>query len=241
LNDRPDLSVVIPAFNECRRLGESLARIADYIDARALDAEVIVVDDGSTDGTGDLARRLLGTRGGSVVENAANRGKGRAVRRGVLEARGRLVLITDADLSCPIDQYAPLAAAMRARELDVAMGSRSLPQSSIEVRQHRGRELMGQTFNALVRAATGLPYGDTQCGFKLVRTDTTRRIFEQLTVDGFAFDVELLLLCRRAGLRVGEVPIVWRNSPDSRVSLVGDPTRMLIDLGRLAIRSAGRR
>jgi dolichyl-phosphate beta-glucosyltransferase len=241
LDDRPDLSVVIPAFNEYRRLGESLRQIFDYLDARALCAEVIVVDDGSTDGTGALARRMLGNRRGAVIGNGANHGKGWAVRRGVLEARGHAVLVTDADLSCSIDQHAPLAGAMRERELDVVIGSRSLPRSTIEVRQHRGRELMGQTFNVLVRAATGLPYGDTQCGFKLLRRDVTRGIFEKLTVNGFAFDVELLLLCRRAGLRVGEVPVVWRNSSHSRVSLVGDSTRMLIDLGRLAIRSAGRR
>jgi hypothetical protein len=100
---------------------------------------------------------------------------------------------------------------------------------------------MGQTFNVLVRAATGLPFGDTQCGFKLLNAETTRPVVERLTVDGFAFDVELLLLCRSAGLRIGEVPITWRNSRDSRVSVVGAPARMLFDLARLALRARGPR
>jgi glycosyltransferase involved in cell wall biosynthesis len=241
LNDRPDLSVVIPAYNESRRLASSLERICGYVEAAAVDAEIIVVDDGSTDGTADLARRLLAARRGTVLADAINRGKGWAVRCGVLEARGRAVLVTDADLSCSIDQYPALAAAMQDRGLDVAIGSRSLPASSIEVRQHRGRELMGQTFNVLVRAATGLPFGDTQCGFKLLNAETTRPVVERLTVDGFAFDVELLLLCRSAGLRIGEVPITWRNSRDSRVSVVGAPARMLFDLARLALRARGPR
>jgi dolichyl-phosphate beta-glucosyltransferase len=230
----PELSVVIPAFNEFRRLGDSLTRIIEYLDAHGVDAEIVVVDDGSTDRTGEMARARLARRRASVISNAANRGKGFAVRRGVLEACGRVVLITDADLSCPIDQHQRLEQVMREGNLDVAIGSRSHPQSRIEVRQHLGRELMGKAFNHVVRALTGMRYGDTQCGFKLVNAERTRPLFEQMTIDGFAYDVELLLLCARHNLRVGEVPVVWRNSRESHVSLIGDSMRMLFDLGRLA-------
>lgn len=232
----PDLTVVIPAFNESTRLGRSLDAVVRYLDDRGIDAEIIVVDDGSKDGTAPLARQRLDGRRATVLSNPDNRGKGYSVRRGVLEARGRSILITDADLSCSIDQHEQLASAMRERGLDVAIGSRSLVASTIAVRQHRGRELMGKTFNLLVRALTGLPYGDTQCGFKLVNRDRTRAVFEQLAIDRFAFDVEFLFLCARSGMTVGEVPIVWRNARDSRVNVVSDSTRMLYDLARLAMR-----
>ena len=237
----PDLSVVIPAFNESRRLGQSLQAVAEYLDRSAgPDAEVIVVDDGSTDGTAELARRRLENRRGRVISNARNSGKGFAVRRGVLEATGRTVLITDADLSCPIAEHSRLADAMREGSLDIVIGSRSLPDSKVEIHQHRGRELMGKTFNVFVRTLTGLPYVDTQCGFKLIDRARTRALFERLTVNGFAYDVELLLLGTRAGLRMKDVPVVWRNSTDSRVSLFGDSSRMLVDLARIAMRARAR-
>jgi dolichyl-phosphate beta-glucosyltransferase len=233
----PDLSVVVPAFNESRRLVDSLQLLDEYLRQASPDAEIIVVDDGSTDGTGSLARQQLGSRRGRVLSNDRNLGKGFAVRRGVLESSGRTVLITDADLSCPIEEHARLDRAMREGELDIVIGSRSLPNSNVEVHQHLGRELMGKTFNVIVRALTGLPYADTQCGFKLVDRTRTRELFERLTVHRFAYDVELLLLAVQAGLRVGDVPIVWRNSPDTRLSLVGDSSRMLVDLVRVAVRA----
>lgn len=232
-----DLSIVVPAFNEVRRLDDSLALMEAYLDGRRLDAEIIVVDDGSLDGTAAVARRRLERRRGQLIVNPANRGKGYSVRRGVLAAQGLTVLVTDADLSCPIEQHEHLARAMREGHYDVVIGSRGLPDSRIEVRQHRRREWMGRTFNRIVRMVTDLPYLDTQCGFKLMKRELTRPLFAKMTVDRFAYDVELLLLCARAGLRVGEVPVVWRNSPDSRVSLIGDSTRMLIDLARVAMRS----
>jgi dolichyl-phosphate beta-glucosyltransferase len=196
-----------------------------------------VVDDGSTDGTSAVAREHLSSPGARVVSNNTNQGKGFAVRRGVLEATGRTVLITDADLSCPIEEYPSLARAMRDASLDIAIGSRSLPDSRVEVHQHRGRETMGKTFNVFVRALTGLPYVDTQCGFKLIDRARTRALFERLTVRGFAYDVELLVLATHERLRVGEVPVVWRNSSDSRVSLLGDSSRMLMDLLQLSLRA----
>jgi dolichyl-phosphate beta-glucosyltransferase len=237
----PDLSVVVPAFNESKRLGRSLQQILQYVDHAARTAEILVVDDGSTDDTGAIASESLSGRRGRVLSNGRNRGKGFAVRRGVLEATGRTVLITDADLSCPIEEHASLARLMEQSALDIVIGSRSLPDSRVEVHQHRGRETMGKAFNVFVRALTALPYLDTQCGFKLVDRARTRELFERLSVHGFAYDVELLVLATDAGLRIGEVPVVWRNSRDSRVSLVGDSSRMLFDLVRLSMHRTRRR
>jgi dolichyl-phosphate beta-glucosyltransferase len=237
----PELTVVIPAFDEVRRLGDSLDAIAAYLDARGLNAEIVVVDDGSRDGTAELGRARLRNGRGTVLSNTRNRGKGYAVRRGVLAARSRAVLVTDADLSCPIEEHEKLAHVMRERRLDMVIGSRSLPESRVEVPQHPGRRLMGKTFNQILRRVTGLTFVDTQCGFKLLDRDRTRPLFERATVDGFAFDVELLVLCAQAGLAVGDVPVVWRNSKESKVGLVGDSTRMLLDLARIAFRlRAGR-
>jgi len=230
---RPYLSVVIPAFNEEARLGASLDRIFAYLEGRGVLAEVLVVDDGSTDGTSTLARAALKGKRGTVLVNPENRGKGHAVRRGVLAASGNWVLMTDADLSSPIEEYEKLAAAARDHDLDVAFGSRGLPDSRIEVRQNPVRELMGKTFNLAIRAATGLPFRDTQCGFKLMDRRRTRPIFERMAVDRFAFDVELLFLCVRFGLRVREVPVVWRDAAGSRVSMLTSPLNMLFDLARV--------
>ncbi len=229
---RPHLSVVIPAYNEEQRLGQSLERIFAYLEGRDLQAEVLVVDDGSSDATATLAAKHLGRRG-RVVSNPENRGKGYSVRRGVLAARGRWVLLTDADLSSPIEEYDRLAQAARDHDLDVAIGSRGLADSQIEIRQHPVRQLMGKTFNKLIRGLTGLPFHDTQCGFKLMDRRRARPLFEMMVVDRFAFDVEFLFLCVRFGLRVREVPVVWRNAPGSKVSLFADPLNMLADVIRV--------
>jgi dolichyl-phosphate beta-glucosyltransferase len=229
---RPHLSVVVPAYNEEERLARSLPAILDYLSARGLDAEILVVDDGSTDSTAERARALLRDRG-RVLGGLENRGKGHAVRTGVLGAHGRWVLISDADLSTPIEEHAKLAALARDHDLDGVIGSRGLPDSRVEVHQPRWRELMGQTFNLLVRRLTGLDYRDTQCGFKLLDRERTRPIFERMVVDRFAYDVELLFLCQRFGLRVREVPVVWRDDPRSTVGPLTDAPRMLADVLRV--------
>src|SRR5262249_42071720 len=151
-------------------------------------------------------------------------------RTGILEAQGRFVLVTDADLSTPIEEHAKLAAALRDGDLDVVIGSRGLPASDVQVRQGRMRQTMGRTFNRIIRRATGLPFHDTQCGFKLMDRERVRPIVEKMVVDRFAFDVELLFLCRRFGLAVREVPVTWRNAPGSKVTLIGDPLNMLLDV-----------
>jgi dolichyl-phosphate beta-glucosyltransferase len=225
--------VVIPAYNEEKRLAGSLARIAAYLEKAGVSGEILVVDDGSSDATFRIASDFLKGRRGRVLRNGENRGKGYSVRRGVLEATGRWVLLTDADLSAPIEEYATLAEAVRERDLDVAIGSRAVAGARVEIRQNRVRELMGKTFNRIIRLMTGLPHRDTQCGFKLMDRDRVRPLFEKMVVNRFAFDVELLFLCARFSLAVLEVPVVWRNSPVSTVTLVGDPINMILDVARV--------
>jgi len=227
------LSIVIPAYNEEKRLGASLTKIASYLDESGADAEILVVDDGSRDTTVRVAEEFLRSRTGKVLSNDENRGKGYSVRRGVLAATGRWVLLSDADLSAPIEEHAKLAAAVRDHDLDVAIGSRGLLESQIEVRQHPVRQAMGKTFNRCIRRMTGLPFHDTQCGFKLMDRERTRPLFERMIVDRFAFDVELLYLCVRFGLSVREVPVVWRNAEGSKVNMIADPINMLWDVVRV--------
>jgi len=229
----PHLSVVIPAHDEADRLATTLRRISGYLDERRIDSEVLVVDDGSRDATPEVARRLLDGRRGRVLRRTERGGKGAAVRLGVAEAAGRWVLVTDADLSTPIEEYGRLADVARDRDRDVVIGSRAVAGSRVEVRQHVVRETLGKAFNVLMRAMTGLPFRDTQCGFKLFDRKRTKPLFERMVVDGFAWDVELLFLCVRFGLRVEEIPVVWRNDPKTTVSLLADPPRMLLDLLRV--------
>jgi dolichyl-phosphate beta-glucosyltransferase len=223
----------VPAYNEEDRLPGTLAEIAAWMDARQLDAEVVVVDDGSRDRTATIAEEALKGRRGRVLRNGENRGKGYSVRHGVLAASGRFVLLTDADLSTPITEYDKLAGCVRDHDLDVAIGSRALPGSDVQLRQGVVRQTMGRTFNRIIRALTGLPFLDTQCGFKLLDRERTRPLFEKMVVDRFAFDVELLFLCQRFGLTVREVPVIWRNAPGSKVSIVGDPPHMILDVLRV--------
>jgi dolichyl-phosphate beta-glucosyltransferase len=230
---RPFLSIVVPAYNEEARLPATLDELAGWMDARRLDAEVLVVDDGSRDRTAEIAAEKLRGRRGRVVRNGENRGKGYSVRHGMLESSGRFVLLTDADLSTPITEYDKLAGFVRDHDLDVAIGSRALPGSDVQLRQGLVRQTMGRTFNRVIRALTGLPFHDTQCGFKLLDRERTRPLFEKMVVDRFAFDVELLFLCRRFGLTVREVPVIWRNAPGSKVSILGDPLNMLFDVIRV--------
>jgi dolichyl-phosphate beta-glucosyltransferase len=230
---RPYLSIVIPAYNEEERLVASLGMMASYLDAAGIDAEILVVDDGSKDATAVLAAKALSGRSGRVIRNGENRGKGYSVRHGVLEARGRFVLLTDADLSTPIDDHARLAAVIRDRDLDVVIGSRALPESDVQVRQGWLRQTMGRSFNTFIRAATGLPFRDTQCGFKLMDRERVRPLFEKMVVNRFAFDVELLFLCERFGLSVVDVPVTWRNAGGSKVSILGDPLNMIVDVLRV--------
>ena len=230
---RPFLSIVIPAYNEEQRLVATLATIAAYLDAGKIDAEILVVDDGSKDRTAELAASALAGRRGRVVRNGENRGKGYSVRHGVLEARGRFVLVCDADLSTPIEEHTRLARTMRDKDGDVVIGSRALEDSNVLVRQSWLRQTMGKSFNTIIRVLTKLPFRDTQCGFKLMDRDRVKPLLEKMVVDGFAYDVELLFLCSKFGLSVAEVPVTWRNAAGSKVSLLSDPIRMIADVLRV--------
>lgn len=230
----PGLSIVIPAFNEAGRVGSSLRAILDHLKHAGLDGEIIVVDDGSTDTTASVARELLKDEGPhQVLSGRENRGKGFSVREGALVASREWTLICDADLSTPIGEVDRLLAAAESRHLDLVMGSRALSQSRIDVYQSFLRRNMGRTFNRFVRVLTGLPYRDTQCGFKLWRTAAVRPLLDKLSIDGFAWDVEMILRARRAGLSLAEMPVVWNNVEGSKVAMVADPLRMLWDLVRI--------
>lgn len=224
----PELSVVIPAYNEARRLGPTLDRVAAYLAARGVGHEIVVVDDGSTDTTAELVRAHPAP-GLRLVEQGVNRGKGAALRRGVAESRGERVLLCDADLSTPIEELPALERRLDGGA-DLALGSRGVAGSDVRVHQPRYRELMGKAFNRIVRLLGVRGVQDTQCGFKLLTGDAARRLFAELRTDGFAFDVELVWLARRHGYRVDEVGVAWVDSPDSRVHPLVDSAAMLRDV-----------
>jgi dolichyl-phosphate beta-glucosyltransferase len=232
------LSVVIPAYNEEARIGPTVARVVAYLTARADLAgawEILVVDVGSRDRTLEVARAAAPDEPRvRLLAQPANRGKGAAVRAGVLAATGARVLFSDADLATPIEELAKLEARLDAGA-DIAIASRALPDSDIVVRQHRLRETMGRTFNVILRALMRGTIGgirDTQCGFKLFTAAAAADLFGAATVDGFAFDVELLILAR-GRYRIDEVPVTWRHVDESKVSPGRDAAKMLADVVRL--------
>jgi dolichyl-phosphate beta-glucosyltransferase len=224
--------VVVPAYNEGTRLGASLERITRYFHTQSIAFEVIVVSDGSTDDTAAIAR----SAGDAVrfFELPENRGKGAAVRTGVLESRGREILFTDADLSTPIEQWASMHKKLD-EGYDVVVGSRAHAQSQIEVRQPWYRERMGKIFNGILRCILPLELRDTQCGFKLFEAETAKRLFGAARIDGFAFDAEILYLAKRFDYRVAELPVPWFDSVPSRVHAVWHSLQMLKDLVRIRI------
>lgn len=225
----PQLSIVIPAFNEEQRLPATLEKIANYIREKRPDTEVIVVDDGSTDKTAEVAGASRGEIGQlRVVSNGRNRGKGFSVRHGSLEAKGDIILFTDADLSAPIEEGEKLLAAIESH--DVAIGSRAVDRSLIEVHESAFREFAGIIFNKIVRVILRLPFVDTQCGFKAFRRERCLIIFEQQTIERFGFDPELLYLARHHGLSIVEVPVRWAHSPATKVNMMRDSVQMFLDV-----------
>jgi len=229
----PELSIIIPAFNEESRLPCALERIRSYLSSCGLTdnkIEILVVDDGSADGTARIveqwSRELPGVR---LISNGRNRGKGFSVRHGMLEARGRIALFTDADLSAPIEEADKLLAAIESGA-DVAIGSRALDRSLIFAHQSRLRELAGIVFNGFVRALTGLPFADTQCGFKAFRREPCRIIFEQQRIERFGFDPEILFLAKRHALSAVEVPVRWAHDPATKIHVLRDSVMMFSDL-----------
>lgn len=215
----PQLSVVIPAFNEAARLPATLVRIKQHLEKRSLSHEILVVDDGSRDHTAACVQAALP---GSVrvLSNEKNRGKGFSVRRGMLEARGARRLMSDADLSTPIEELERLMRKMD-EGFDVVIASRALPGAQVVVHQRFFRENVGRLFNVLVQALVLPGLHDTQCGFKLWSAAAAQEGFSRARLDGFSFDVEVLYLARRSGRRIAEVPVTWRNDAASRVTLLG--------------------
>lgn len=226
----PALTIVIPAYNESRRLGRALDRLNAFLTAREGASDIIVIDDGSTDATADLVRQRIGARIDlQLLVNPENRGKGYCVRRGMLEARGDLILMTDADLSCPIEEIDKLLPHLD-RGFDVVIGSRDMPESNLDPPQPLSRRMMARCLR-LFRSRLMLPQiRDTQCGFKLFRREAAREIFTRLTIDGWLFDCEALALADRLGYRIQEVGVTWKNDPDSRVHPLRESFRVLTDL-----------
>jgi glycosyltransferase involved in cell wall biosynthesis len=232
----PEFSLVIPAFNEADRIGKTLRESLRYLEATSPGSELIVVNDGSTDPTSEVVRDVfagptsLATR---LLEHSPNRGKGAAVREGLLAATKPIGLFSDADLSTPIEEAPKLIEPIAAGELDVAFGSRALDRSLIGHRQPWRREQGGRVFNLIVRLATGLPFWDTQCGFKAFRLEAFRPILERAKTNGFGFDVELLYLARQSNLRMKEIPVRWNHNEGSKVSFARDSVRMLREIAAL--------
>ncbi len=213
---------MIPAYNEENRLPATLARLFSFLNTSSFgDAEVLIVDDGSRDGTAamveDFAQLYPTVR---LLRNPGNRGKGYAVRHGMLAAQGEWVLFTDADLSSPIEEVEKLIAAVREQNAVGAIGSRALNRKLVSVHQSAFREYSGRFFNLTMRLITGLPYADTQCGFKLFRRDVAQEVFRRVRIPGFGFDVEALFVAQRLGYLVVEVPVRWANAEGTKVTML---------------------
>ncbi len=241
----PRLSIIIPAYNEAERLGRTLRTVLEYMDSHVAQGELIVVDDGSLDHTAEVAAKAFARGGGKrktsarVIRYEQNRGKGYAVRTGLLAAQAPIALFSDADLSTPITETPKLVNPIERGTHDVTFGSRALDSNLIGVHQTWRREIGGKTFNRIVRLATGMPYWDTQCGFKAFRMSVYRPIVEATRIDRFGFDVELLYVAHLAGLRLEEIPVRWDHNDGSKVSVMRDSFRMFNEVRD--IRRAARR
>jgi dolichyl-phosphate beta-glucosyltransferase len=227
-----DISIVIPAYNEEKRIKKSLIRIIAYLKSKSSKYEIIVVDDGSTDNTSKIVRGL--NKNIRILQNKRNKGKGYSVKKGVLAARYRIILFTDADLSTPIEELGQFVKYTN-DGYDVVFGSRNLKSSKIKESQPFYRQLMGKTFPLLVNAITSLNFKDTQCGFKLFKAQAAKEIFSRQTIEGFAFDAEILFIANKLEYRIKEAPVVWSNSKESKVSPLKDSIKMSIDLLKIRL------
>lgn len=223
------LSIVIPAYNEALRLGKTLDAITAFLKEQPYTSEIILSDDGSTDATVSIAEKHLQGFEHKILSTPKNRGKGHAVRQGMLAASGEFVFFTDADLSTPIGEVERFLPLLEKGE-DLVIGSRTLSGSRIEVRQTLLREMMGKIFNLLARLCAFKEVRDSQCGFKGFRREAAIKIFKEQQLDGFSFDAEIIYLAQKSGMRLLEIPVVWRNSPQSRVCILRDPLRMFLDI-----------
>jgi dolichyl-phosphate beta-glucosyltransferase len=224
--------VVIPVYNEEKRLGKTLRESLVYLQKSKIPFEIVIVDDGSTDATlkvvGEFARKA-GKKALRVLKQGTNRGKGAAVRRGALEARGEVVLYMDADNATPLNQYERFRPLL-AKGFDVVVGSRALDRSLVKVHQPLYREAMGRVFNLMVQLAATPGLWDTQCGFKAFRRKAAQSVFPLQTIERFGFDVEILFIARKQGWSMVEAPVEWFDAPGSKVHVIRDPLTMFWDL-----------
>jgi len=229
----PAYSIVIPAYNESARLGATLAKVLAYVHAQGWDAEVIVVNDGSRDDTADIVRAYSAKDPAvRLVENQGNRGKGYSVRNGMLNARGRVVLFSDADLSSPIEEAPKLFSALDAGA-DIAIGSRWLRAESQTQRQPLHRQLFGRIYNLILRLTLGLQFADTQCGFKAFKQPAVQAIFPLQKIERWGFDPEILFLALKLCFKVKEVSVAWGHSGGTRINPLIDGSRMVMEMLRI--------
>ena len=229
----PRYSIVIPAYNEGARLGATLGKVLAYVRTQGWDAEVIVVNDGSRDNTAEIVRGFAAKDPAlRLLENPGNRGKGYSVRHGMLNARGRVVLFSDADLSSPIEEAPKLLQAIEAGA-DIAIGSRWLRAETQTQRQPVHRQLFGRIFNLMLRLTLGLKFKDTQCGFKAFRQAAVQAIFPLQRIERWGFDPEILFLARKFNFKVQEVPVAWGHSGGTRINPLVDGSRMMMEMFRI--------
>lgn len=233
---KPDISIVVPAFDEDERLGVSIEKILAYVQTNNLAAELVVVDDGSTDRTADIARESASKYHGSVtkvIRYEQNRGKGYAVKTGLMSAEADIAIFSDADLSTPIEELPKLIDPIRAGQYDITFGSRAIDRSLIGDRQPWRREQGGRVINFAIRKISGLEFADTQCGFKAFNMTKFRPLLDLMTIDRFGFDVEFLYVAKYHGLRLAEIPVRWNDVAGSKVSVFRDTRRMFSELTQI--------
>ncbi len=233
---KPDISIVIPAYNESDRMSQPLGVILSHVTSNGLDADVIVVDDGSSDDTASVAQQAFAevpSVRSQVIRYEQNRGKGFAVKTGLMAAAADAVLFTDADLSTPIDEMSKLLGPIQAGDVDVAFGSRALDRTLIGTHQPWQREQGGKVMNFIIRKMSGLNFADTQCGFKAFNMLKFRPLLDVMTIDRFGFDVEFLFIAQYYGLRLAEIPVRWNDVAGSKVSVARDTRRMISELSQI--------
>lgn len=237
----PQLSIVIPAFNESSRIEATLERVMSCVNTQSWDAEVLVIDDGSRDDTAEIVERWMDRHPRlHLIKNPGNRGKGYSVRNGLLQAAGEIVMFTDADLSAPMEEANLLLAAIHAGA-DVAIGSRWMDRARQTIQQPLYRQVFGRCFNGITRGVMGLPFKDTQCGFKAFRRNAAQVIFRLQRIERWGFDPEILFIARKLRYSIVEVPVTWGHDERSRMSYLKDGMKMLEEMAVIRYNSlAGR-